>query len=115
MIRGLRNSLLPFVAVLSVAAVVAQGQSVLTHHVRDAVRSGQAQATGRLPSNQVLQLDLVLPLRDPAGLESFLKRALQSRQPLLPAVPHSAGVHRPVWSLPGRLRCGGSVREDLWV
>ena len=64
MIRGLRTSLLPFAAVLSVAAVVAHGQSVLTHHVRDAVRSGQVQATGRLPSKQVLELDLVLPLRD---------------------------------------------------
>ncbi|MGA8731772.1 MAG: protease pro-enzyme activation domain-containing protein [Terracidiphilus sp.] len=81
MIRGLRNSLLPFVAVMSVAAVVAQGQSVLTHHVRDAVRSGQAQATGRLPSNQVLQLNLVLPLRDPAGLESFLKQLYNPASP----------------------------------
>ena len=45
----------------------------MTHHVRDVVRNGQAQATGRLPSNQVLQLNLVLPLRDPSGLKSFLK------------------------------------------
>ncbi len=45
----------------------------MTRHVRDAVRSGQAQAMGRLPSNQVLQLDLVLPLRDSTGLESFLQ------------------------------------------
>ncbi len=81
MIRGLRNSLLPFIAVLSVAAIVAQGQSVMTHHVRDAVRNGQAQATGRLPSNQVLQLNLVLPLRDPAGLESFLKQLYNPASP----------------------------------
>ena len=44
----------------------------MTHHVRDVVRNGQAQANGRLPNDQVLQLDLVLPLRDPAGLKSFL-------------------------------------------
>ncbi|MGB7547766.1 MAG: protease pro-enzyme activation domain-containing protein [Terracidiphilus sp.] len=45
----------------------------MTHHVREVVRDGQAQSSGRLPSNQVLQLDLVLPLRNRAGLESFLK------------------------------------------
>jgi kumamolisin len=47
-------------------------QSVKTHHVRDAVKNGHAQANGRLPGNQVLQLDLVLPLSDPAGLKAFL-------------------------------------------
>ena len=80
MIRGLRNFLLFIVAVQSVA-IVAQAQSVTTHHVRDAVRTGQAQATGRLPSNQVLQLDLVLPLRDQAGLESFLKQLYNPASP----------------------------------
>ena len=33
------------------------------------------------PSNQVLQLDLVLPLRDPAGLESFLKQLYNPASP----------------------------------
>ena len=36
------------------------------------MKNGSAQANGRLPGNQVLQLDLVLPLRDPAGLKAFL-------------------------------------------
>ena len=44
----------------------------MTHHVRDVVRNGHAQSNGRLPGNQTLQLDLVLPLRDPAGLKAFL-------------------------------------------
>jgi subtilase family serine protease len=73
MIQKLRRSVLPVMAVLGIAAAVCQAQSVRTHHVRDAVRSGQARATGRLPSNQVLQLDLVLQLSDRAGLDSFLK------------------------------------------
>ena len=47
-------------------------QSVMTHHVRDAVRNGEARPVGRLPQNQVLQIDVVLPLRDPQGLKSFL-------------------------------------------
>jgi kumamolisin len=47
-------------------------QNVMTHHVRQAVLTGDATPVGRLPQNQVLQLDLVLPLRDEAGLKSFL-------------------------------------------
>ncbi len=60
------------VAVLSVITTAALAQSVMTHHVRDTVRTGQAAPVGRLSQNQVLQLDIVLPLRDPAGLKSFL-------------------------------------------
>jgi kumamolisin len=73
MLKKLGKSTFPVLAVLALAAAVCQAQSVKTHHVRDVVRSGQAQATGRLPSNQVLQLDLVLQLSDPAGLDTFLK------------------------------------------
>jgi subtilase family serine protease len=58
--------------VLFLAVGAGHAQSVLTHHVRDVVRAGRAQSTGRLPVNQQLQLDLVLPLRDPQGLKTFL-------------------------------------------
>jgi subtilase family serine protease len=47
-------------------------QSVMTHHVRDVVRNGEARPVGRLPQTQVLQINVVLPLRDPQGLKSFL-------------------------------------------
>jgi subtilase family serine protease len=60
------------IAVTLICATASFAQSVKTRHVRDAIRNGQAQANGRLPSNQVLQLDLVLPLRDATGLKSFL-------------------------------------------
>jgi subtilase family serine protease len=80
-IQELRKSMLASVAILSIATAVCQSQSVMTHHVRDLVRSGNAQATGRLPSNQVLQLDLVLPMRDPAGLKSFLKEVYDPTSP----------------------------------
>ncbi|MGA8087780.1 MAG: S53 family peptidase [Terracidiphilus sp.] len=59
-------------AVLFLAAATCMAQSVKTHHVRDVVKNGTAPAYGRLPGNQVLQLDLVLPLRDPAGLKALL-------------------------------------------
>ena len=82
MIRSVRNFVLPVVAVLSIATVVCQAQSVMTHHVRDVVRNRSVQTTGRLPNNQVLQLDLVLPLRDRAGLESFLKQLYDPASPV---------------------------------
>lgn len=53
----------------------------MTHHVRDVVSNGKAQANGRLPGNQVLQLDLVLPLRDPAGLKAFLADVYDPKSP----------------------------------
>lgn len=72
MVRRISLLLLTVAALVSVATTNSQGQTVLTHHVRDAVRTGQAQALGHLPVNQVMQLDVVLPLRDPAGLKAFL-------------------------------------------
>ena len=66
------------VFVLTIAAILAAGsltgsaQSLKTRHVRDAVLNGQAPQVGRLPEAQQLQLDLVLPLRDQAGLDEFL-------------------------------------------
>jgi subtilase family serine protease len=44
-------------------------QTLLTHNMRDVVRNGKAQAIGRLPANQVMTLDVVLPLRNQAVLD----------------------------------------------
>jgi subtilase family serine protease len=57
---------------VSVMAVGAQAQSMRTRHVREAVANGEAQAVGRLASSQIMNLNLVLPLSNPAGLETFL-------------------------------------------
>ncbi len=59
-------------AALAMTPAAAHPQSVMTHHVHQAVRNGSAQVNGRLPAGQTLQLDVVLPLRDPAGLTAFL-------------------------------------------
>ena len=72
MARRISLLLLTVAGLLSIATTNSQAETVLTHHMREATRSGQAQAIGRLPANQVMQLDLVLPLRDPEGLKSFL-------------------------------------------
>ncbi|MGD0520510.1 MAG: protease pro-enzyme activation domain-containing protein [Terracidiphilus sp.] len=49
-----------------------QAQSVLTRHVREVTLNGQAQSLGRLSATQIVQLDVVLPLSDQAGLDAFL-------------------------------------------
>ncbi len=44
----------------------------MTHHVRQVTVTGEAKAVGRLPVSQILQLDVVLPMRDREGLHNFL-------------------------------------------
>jgi kumamolisin len=79
--RSPRISLLTFVAVLSIGTALSQAQTAMTHHMREAVRTGQAQAVGRLPQTQILQLDLVLPLRDEEGLNRFLREVYDPASP----------------------------------
>jgi subtilase family serine protease len=59
-------------AVLGAVVVAGHAQSMMTHQVRDLVRNGQAQSNGRLPQNQMMNLDIVLPVRDQAGLDRFV-------------------------------------------
>ncbi len=49
-----------------------QAQSVMTNHVREVTLTGEAAPVGELPAAQMMNLDLVLPVRDPSGLEAFL-------------------------------------------
>lgn len=81
MIRRLNLLFSVICAISPVATGLSQAQSVETHHVRDDVNSKVAQATGLLPSNQIMNLDLVLPLRDPAGLRSFLNDIYNPNSP----------------------------------
>jgi len=75
MIRKLSKSLLTIVALVPVVSIVCQAQPLplLTRHVREVVLNGQAKPVGQLPLNQTMNLDVVLPLADPAGLASFLQ------------------------------------------
>ncbi len=66
---------------LFVMAAQAQAQSLLTRHVRQQVISGQAAFLNRLPETQTLRIDIVLPLRDPAGLEKFLQEVYDPSSP----------------------------------
>ena len=74
--------LLLSIAVFASAAVVeGRAQTLLTHHVREATLNGQARLLGRLPATQIMELDVVLPLRDPDGLDSFLADLYSSTVP----------------------------------
>jgi kumamolisin len=53
----------------------------MTHHVRGAVQNGNARPVGRLPQGQVMQIDLVLPLRNPQGLKDFLADLYNPKSP----------------------------------
>ena len=70
MIRQTAGAIAPIA--LAFAATSSHAQSVMTHHLRDVVRAGAAQPIAELPAERTLSLDIVLPLRDPAGLKSFL-------------------------------------------
>lgn len=85
MVRRISLLLLTVAAFLPVVTTTSYAQTVLTHHVREAIRTGRAQALDRLPAGRVMQLDVVLPLRDPAGLKSFLADVYD---------PHSFSYHQ---------------------
>ncbi|MGO9275578.1 MAG: protease pro-enzyme activation domain-containing protein [Terriglobia bacterium] len=67
--------------VLFVMGTRAQAQSLPTRHVREAVISGEATFLNPLPTTQTLRLDIVLPLRDQAELESFLQELYDPSNP----------------------------------
>jgi kumamolisin len=63
------------------AALQVNAASLLTKHVREAVRTGTAQALAEMPADQILQLDVVLPLSDRAGLKAFLQQVYNPASP----------------------------------
>ena len=76
--------LIAAIAAVSAIAGSADGQSAIafTRHVREATRTGQARFIQRMPSEQVLQIDVVLNLSDPAGLEAFLADVYNPLSPM---------------------------------
>jgi subtilase family serine protease len=73
MIPRMSIVLLGLVALFTVATMNARAQSVSTRHVREAIHTPEAQSTGHMASDQVMHLNIVLKLRDQAGLDAFLK------------------------------------------
>ena len=73
MVRKFGQIAFSVLAMLTLAATNSQAQTVSTRHVREASRTGEAQAIGRVPASQEMQLDVVLPVRDEAGLKTLLR------------------------------------------
>jgi subtilase family serine protease len=75
------------VFLLSIASLVCLGvvqsgaETFMTRHVRQVTMNGQARLVGHLPANQIMQLDVVLPVRDQAGLDNFLADLYSSTVP----------------------------------
>ncbi|MGO9679254.1 MAG: protease pro-enzyme activation domain-containing protein, partial [Candidatus Sulfotelmatobacter sp.] len=69
------STFLPRIVVFALAVnILCHAQSqLLTRHVREAVVNGQAQLIGQLPATETLRFDIVLPLRDRAGLQNFVQ------------------------------------------
>ena len=56
----------------TLAAANAQAGAFMTRHMRAEVSQGAAQPNAQMVANQNMNLDIVLPLSNPAGLQSFL-------------------------------------------
>ena len=86
MIRRTAKLLLSILAVVPVVCIssYAQPQPLLTRHVREVTRNGQARPVGHLPGTQSMRLVVALPLRNHGGLENFLQKVYD---------PSSASFH----------------------
>lgn len=93
MIRKMALCLLTVVAIFAVATAYSHASTILTQHVREVTRTGEAQAIGHLPASQVMQLDLVLSLRDQAGLDAFVKDLHNPNSSSYRSFLTPAGVH----------------------
>jgi len=74
MIRRLYISLLAILGLACFASVASPAalKPLLTHHVREVTRNGQAPLMGALPANQTMHLVLILPVRNLESLHRFL-------------------------------------------
>ena len=84
MIRRLGAFLLAIVALWGIAASVCQAQprTLLTRHTRDVVVDGQAPFIERLPASQLMQIDIVFPVRNRAELDNFVREVSDPSSPL---------------------------------
>jgi subtilase family serine protease len=79
--RRLCLMLLSIVSCVSAGVLPGHASTLMTRHVREATVNGKARVVGRLPQTQIMQLDVVLALRDAAGLDEFLADLYSSTAP----------------------------------
>jgi subtilase family serine protease len=82
MFRRFSTSLLTIIALLSVVSIAsAESLPLLTRHVRDVTSNGQARLVGHLPATQSMRLDIVLTMRNQAGLTNLLNELYNPSSP----------------------------------
>ncbi|MGA7220065.1 MAG: S53 family serine peptidase [Candidatus Sulfotelmatobacter sp.] len=79
MIRKLAVSLLMIAAMAIVSQ--AQPKSLMTRHQRPETLAGRTPYVGHLPSNQMMQVQVILQHRNQAGLDQFLKEQQDRTSP----------------------------------
>jgi len=75
------STLASAIVIALAASAAAHAQSVLTHHVRDDLSTAGAHFLGELSQEKIMSLDVVLPLRNEAGLKSFLADLSDPKSP----------------------------------
>src|SRR5580698_4024430 len=96
-------SLIPMFIAACASSPDSQPQPLLTNHVRDVVRNGQAVATGQLPLEQAMHIDIVLPLRNEAELQGLISQLND---------PSSASYHQ--FLSPDELALRFGPTQDNW-
>jgi subtilase family serine protease len=82
MSRRLVVALLAAIAMLSMASFLqAESQPLMTHHVRPEVINGDVKLIEHLPATQSIHFDIVMQLRDRAGLQSFIREQYDPTSP----------------------------------
>jgi subtilase family serine protease len=70
-----------YLGLLNTISFAAEPRHCLTRHLRAAVRNHRAKRMGKIAGNQVMTLNVVLPLRDQSGLDRFLKALYDPAKP----------------------------------
>ena len=74
-----------YLCLLSTMSLASEPRHCLTRHLRAVIRNHRAKRIAKIPANQPMTLSVVLPLRDQAGLNAFLKAL---RDPASPSYRH---------------------------
>ena len=80
--RSLGPALLCSLTLLCAMSTKVSAQTLLTHHLRKEVASGEASFVHLLPVNQTLRLDIALPLRNRDELEDLAQQIYDPQSPL---------------------------------
>jgi subtilase family serine protease len=70
-----------YLCLLQTLSLAREPRHCLTRHLRAVIRNHRAKRMGNIPGNQVMTLNIVLPVRDQAGLDRFLKALYDPANP----------------------------------